>query len=488
MTGTLDVDAMLRHAATLGTNWSRSARATAARAASSTPDDAARAAAERLPPSVEGHGGDAALLHAATEIGSIVGPDEARILGALEHFNARCLPPWPDAKLQREAARAAERQRDPMNVWAKRLEARVDGSQLLGGGHMGEDGWPAPVDWTAPDPPIEWYCKGLGIATSDAKVTLIGGLAGAGKGPLANYLAVCFASGRKVFGRFPVRRARVLLLDFEGARLTARRIRSHCRGLGLDAARALPGRLELLPSIPAMMHDITWLEDKVRAEGIEVLVVDSYMSAMSEIDADPNSPAFAYLARCLGALGVVVIIVAHARKPAGGSRGERPALGDIAGSYALGGYAQTAIAVWNPDDEDRLRSRVACMRGPEEPFATLDVVWTKSGTDEEPVWVAEASALSEAREDAARVGSDRARRDARRLVGLMHSDGGAHPYTASALGQRAGLATPVVAQLLSACPDVVAYAPTTTGGPGTYTLRPGGHATAFAADWPGPRI
>ena len=64
------------------------------------------------------------------------------------------------------------------------------------------------------------------------------------------------ATGRKVFGQFPVKRARTLILDFEGARLTARRIRSHCRGLGVDAAAELPGWLMLKPCTPAEMHSV----------------------------------------------------------------------------------------------------------------------------------------------------------------------------------------------------------------------------------------
>jgi hypothetical protein len=75
----------------------------------------ARAAAQRLEPSVEGHGGDGALFKAANEIATIVGEDSDAVDAVLsESYNPRCLPPWDPAKIAREAQRAAERQEEPM--------------------------------------------------------------------------------------------------------------------------------------------------------------------------------------------------------------------------------------------------------------------------------------------------------------------------------------------------------------------------------------
>jgi hypothetical protein len=135
------------------------------------------------------------------------------------------------------------------------------------------------------------------------------------------------------------------------------------------------------------MIEIGWLHDWIAGANIEVLIIDSYMSAMACSDADPNSPEYAALARALGALKIVAIAIAHARKRGADRRGDRPSLGDIAGSYALGGMAATAIAVWNPDDEDRMLCRIGCMRAPDEPFATIDVRWTKGGAEDTPLWI-----------------------------------------------------------------------------------------------------
>jgi hypothetical protein len=85
----------------------------------------AHALAQRLAPSVEDHGGDEALLRAATELATVLGEDAAAITAVLtETFNPRCLPPWPAAKLKREAGRAALRQATPEARYGRRAAAR----------------------------------------------------------------------------------------------------------------------------------------------------------------------------------------------------------------------------------------------------------------------------------------------------------------------------------------------------------------------------
>lgn len=266
----------------------------------------------------------------------------------------------------------------------------------------------ADYDWSAPEQPIDWYCRELAIAPSERKVTLIAGAPGASKGPLANYLAACFAFGLRAFGAHACKPSRVGVLDFEGARLTARRLRSYVRGMGLDPGE-LRGRVFLRDADPGMR--IEQIRAWVQARGIEVLIVDSYMSAMGSTDVDPNSPAYADLARDLGALGIVVIVVAHARKlPQGG----RPTLGDVAGSYALAGMAATAIAAYRPDEDDPTLVTVSCLRAPEESFSAFDLRWNKGGTDEAPVWTAEIAGAATADARGAREARDTAaERDAR---------------------------------------------------------------------------
>jgi hypothetical protein len=86
----------------------------------------ARVLAERMPPSIEGQGGDEALFKCANELATILGDDADAIESVLtDVFNPRCLPPWPVAKLRREAARAAERQATPEAKHARRAEERA---------------------------------------------------------------------------------------------------------------------------------------------------------------------------------------------------------------------------------------------------------------------------------------------------------------------------------------------------------------------------
>lgn len=128
--GGLDVDALM--ASPLEHPWKAPpprlappAEAPALRPATS-PDalDAALAAAREAPPSISGQGGDQALFDAARAIARIVPEDADAVEYALrEEFNPRCDPPWPRAKLKREASRAAAREAAPEARAVRRLEA-----------------------------------------------------------------------------------------------------------------------------------------------------------------------------------------------------------------------------------------------------------------------------------------------------------------------------------------------------------------------------
>lgn len=447
----IDVDALL--AIQLDHDWrpakQRARVAGGRKAGEATADspelDAAHALAAHLPPAIEGHGGDDALFRVACELSTVLGEDAAAIAAVLvETFNPRCAPPWPEAKLLREAERAAERQSKPEARYQRRLDERAAlalATPEISEPHDFDDGL---VDWTAPEPPINWYCEGLAIAPSERKITLIGGAPGAGKGPLADYLAACFALGEPVFGAYPVKQCTTAILDFEGSRLTARRVHSHVRGLKRKPID-LQGTLLLRDTDPTLMLDLTWLAGWIEKHGVEVLIVDSYMSAMACSEADPNSPQYAHLARELGELGIVVIVVAHSRKPGNGIRGERPSLGDIAGSYALGGMAATAIAVWNPDEDDKSLARIGCMRAPDGAFPTIDVQWKRSGSEASPTWrpelIGESTRDTREAEEHARKVADAdvvLTKACVRLMAHMRLNPG-FPQTVNAVGKASGL-------------------------------------------------
>jgi hypothetical protein len=236
----------------------------------------------------------------------------------------------------------------------------------------GEDPLGEPCDVTGDDEPMGYLCEGLRLAPSQGKISVLAGAPGGGKGPIADHLAVAFALGEKAFGEFQCQQTKVLLLDCEGVRLTKRRLRRLTRGMGRLPAE-LAGQLTVYDTSAKDLVSEDYLEAlraHVVASGVEVVILDSYTSAMLTSGIDANSPQFALLAKMLGSLGVLVLAVAHANKNAGDGP---PRLGDVAYSGAFAAMAQTAIVVHYPDPEDRESIQVGCARAPETGFAPFEV-------------------------------------------------------------------------------------------------------------------
>jgi hypothetical protein len=228
-----------------------------------------------------------------------------------------------------------------------------------------------------PDEPIAYLCEGLRLAPSDGKISLIAGMPGTGKGPLADYLAICLATGSAAFGRFACRASKVLILDVEGARLTRRRIRRMARAMRIDP-HVLAETLTIHNASDVDFKDDATFEALERAKP-DVVIVDSYTSAMLTTGVDFDKPEFATLARILGRMNILVLAVAHARKLPLGV--DRPTLNDVAGSFALAAMAASAINVYRPDDTKPETVRVGCMRAPETGFSSFDVTFTNIAGD-----------------------------------------------------------------------------------------------------------
>ncbi|OFV81957.1 MAG: hypothetical protein A2Y78_00025 [Acidobacteria bacterium RBG_13_68_16] len=227
-----------------------------------------------------------------------------------------------------------------------------------------------------PEEPIEWSCEGLALAPSRGKISIIAGQPGAGKGPIADHLALCLATGSRAFGRYPSQAGPTLLLDFEGSRLTMRRLRRMASAMGLDPAE-LDQQLMIVDTSDCVdpLHEAwsSMLIEVVQRDRIRHVILDSYTTAMLGTAVEANSTAYAGLARLLGRLDCLVLCVAHATKAAA----ERaPRLADIGGTGALGALAQTAIFAHRPKDDDEHRIRVSCGRGPETRFAPFDVLFS----------------------------------------------------------------------------------------------------------------
>jgi hypothetical protein len=286
-----------------------------------------------------------------------------------------------------------------MLPWRARREAPPE----PGAAPVGPAGAPVAADWrqvrfSDPVEPIVYACHGLALAPSKGKISVIAGQPGAGKGPLADHVAICLATGAPVFGAHACQRMRVLLLDFEGVRLTLARLRRMAYGMHVDPL-ALDGAIDIIDTCEATepLSD-AWqakVAEHVRARGIGAVVVDSYTSAMMTTDIEPNSPRFAIFARLLARLDVLVIAVTHANKAS--SESTRPRLTDMLGTGALGALAQTALIVQRPDADDSSRVRITCSRSPEHRFEPFDVEFCDTD-DRRGLTVALAPPLEQAHE------------------------------------------------------------------------------------------
>jgi hypothetical protein len=157
---------------------------------------------------------DAGEVSGAETLAGIVGEDHARIV------ESAVAQASPFAGTRRALKKIIER-RTRAKLVADASDASADplGTRLL---------------QSETRPPLEYYCEGLRLAPSRGKISLIAGMPGAGKGPIADHLAVCFALGLKAFERWPCRKSRVTLLDCEGAELTAERLSRMTRSMGRE--------------------------------------------------------------------------------------------------------------------------------------------------------------------------------------------------------------------------------------------------------------
>lgn len=220
--------------------------------------------------------------------------------------------------------------------------------------------------------PIPYTIPGLCLAPNlGGKISMIGGLPGAGKGPLEAYICVCAALGLPLFDAMPIPvRQKVLYVDVEGWRLTARRMQRIALGLGRDP-RELDDWLDLWDTF-TILDDRTYY--RLEAHPARFIALDSYTTAMLRYDLDQNKNEYAKGAQALATLpDRTVLPITHARKSSAADKHEAPDLTDISGSGALGALAQTGISVWKPDPTNPARISVACLRAPEAQFASFDV-------------------------------------------------------------------------------------------------------------------
>ncbi len=181
----------------------------------------------------------------------------------------------------------------------------------------------------APLPAVNWLCQGLDVAPGAPMLVAGYGFSGKTVALQDFALAVAMGSGLHgpggglVWGAFPVRRGRVLHLDYEqGAYLTRMRYQRLARARGIDP-RDLVGRLTYAPLPDWYLDGDTTDELSRLSEGCDLIIVDSFRAACPRTDENSSEARIPldHLGRVSERTGTAIAAVHHARKPAKDSQG-----------------------------------------------------------------------------------------------------------------------------------------------------------------------
>ncbi len=176
-------------------------------------------------------------------------------------------------------------------------------------------------DIFAPLPPVNWLCQALDMAPGAP--VLIAGYGFAGKTVAVQDLALAVATGTVAWGRFSVRKGRVLHIDFEqGSYLTRMRYQRLARARGIDP-RELDGRLTYAP-LPDWYLDGDTHDELARlCEKVDLLIVDSFRAACPHTDENASDARIPLdrLGRVSETTGAAPVVLHHARKPVKDAQG-----------------------------------------------------------------------------------------------------------------------------------------------------------------------
>lgn len=164
-----------------------------------------------------------------------------------------------------------------------------------------------------PMPPPIWLVPGLRI--SAGAPTLFAGYGYSGKSVAIQGLCISVASGVELWGKYAVRRGRVLHLDYEqGARITLTRYQRLALSLGVRLEELEELEVGVLPSCSL---DVT--EDLlVRVgEGRAMVCVDSWRAAFPRCDENSSEvrKTFDRMTAASERTGCTFIVLHHSRKP-----------------------------------------------------------------------------------------------------------------------------------------------------------------------------
>jgi hypothetical protein len=214
-----------------------------------------------------------------------------------------------------------------------------------------------------PLPPIDFAVQYLGLAPGAP--TLIAGYGGSGKTMLAQYILLCVASGRALFGLYSVGQGAVLHLDFEqGRRTTQERDQRLARTEGVDL-ESLGDQLNVIADLGFTLEAPDAFERLVElCKGKKLVLVDCLRACaptLRENDSEVRQ-TLDLLGRVSERTGAIMLVIHHARK---GNDDDSDSKFSIRGSSAIydacssvfvlsGGKDQpTKVTHW----KDRLRGQ-----------------------------------------------------------------------------------------------------------------------------------
>jgi hypothetical protein len=167
----------------------------------------------------------------------------------------------------------------------------------------------------APLPPVNYLCQALDIAPGAP--ALVAGYGFSGKTVSIQDFALAVATETLAWGRFPVRRGRVLHIDYEqGSHLTRLRYQRLARARGIDPAD-LGGRLALAAMPGWYLDGDPHGELERLSEGFDLVIVDSLRAGCPRTDENASDARIPLdrLTRNSERNGNTSIVIHHARKP-----------------------------------------------------------------------------------------------------------------------------------------------------------------------------
>jgi hypothetical protein len=230
-----------------------------------------------------------------------------------------------------------------------------------------------PYDLTKEPEPLDWICRGLGIALG--KCSGWQGEPGAAKTPTLLALGIAVAHGLPFLGCATSRRP-VLYISLEPSPTVVHKYHKLLRGYGLSLESVTDFHM-----CEADEFSDAAIEEYLRFcvdHGVRFIIIDTYTAGLGG-DVRFNDASVRMwatrLARLLVPKGIAALLAVHAKKGSAGT------LADISGHNALAGALQASIAIL-PDPDRKDHFTLKCARSPESPFAPITARFVDRAEDD----------------------------------------------------------------------------------------------------------